>query len=78
MSFPVLADAHAPQQWLVRCHGHWPPGVSWGDWLVGIGGAHQRPKLQDLVVWTREELDAGGLDTHFVVYITELGLITNC
>lgn len=58
MSFPVPADAHAPEQWLVRCHGYRFPLVSLGDRLVGVGCAHQLPELQYLVVYnTKSQSD---------------------
>lgn len=54
MSLPILSDAHAPEQRLVCCHGYRLPGVSRGNRFVGVGGAHQLPKLQDLVIWTEK------------------------
>lgn len=54
MSFTIVLDAHAPKQRLVCGHSYRLSGVSRGNWLVSVGGAHQLPKLQDLVIWTKE------------------------
>ncbi len=54
MSFLVFTDAHAPEQRLIRCHGYRLPGVSRVNGFIGVGGAYQLPKLEDLVIWTEE------------------------
>lgn len=51
----VLLDAHAPKHRLGCGHTYRLSWLSMGNWLVGVGGAHQCPKLQELVIWTREE-----------------------
>lgn len=53
-SLPILTDAHAPDQGLVCCHGYGLSGVSGSNGFIGVRGAHQLPKLQDLVTWTDE------------------------
>lgn len=40
LSFPILADAHAPKKRLVCCHSYRLPGISRGDWFIGVGGAY--------------------------------------
>lgn len=41
---------HAPQQWLVCFHYYGLPWVSMDDRFIGVGGAYQFSKLQDLVI----------------------------
>lgn len=52
LSFSFLVYPHAPQQRLVGCHSDRLPEVPRSNWLVGVGGAHQFSKLQDLIIWT--------------------------
>lgn len=47
--------SHAPEQWLVCCHCYGLPEVSMGNRFVGVGGAHQFSKLQDLVICGGQE-----------------------
>lgn len=51
MSLSFLVYPHAPQQRLISCYGDGLPQQSGGNRLVGVGGAHQFPKLQDLIIW---------------------------
>lgn len=39
-SFSIPADAHAPEKRLVCCHSYRLPGISRGNWFIGVGGAN--------------------------------------
>lgn len=61
-SFLICMYSHAPQQWLVCCHHYWLPWVSMGNRFIGVGGAYQFSKLQDLVI-------CGGQEKRFNVFV---------
>lgn len=61
-SFLICMYSHAPQQWLVCCHCYRLPWVSMGNRFIGVGGAYQFSKLQDLVI-------CGGQEKRFNVFV---------